>query len=368
MAIDDLRRDAQRFLPRFVFDYLEGGAGDETCLRGNITALADIRLWPRVLRDTRAVDTSVEVLGERWRLPVAVAPTGFNGLLRPGGDVLLARSAARAGVPFCLSTASNSRLETVREQGGGSSWLQLYVMSDRTIAEQIMRRAQQAGYKALVLTVDVAVSGYRKRDVRNGFRLPFRPGLMTAMDLLAHPRWALQFAGRPMPRFTNLSEHTDTGTSAQVQAALLNRTMDRALVWESLRWVRAHWSGPVIIKGILHPEDAAQAVGEGVDGIIVSNHGGRQLQSAPATIEALPRIVETVAGTVPVFADGGFRCGEDVAKALSRGARAVFLGRPFLYGLAAAGEAGVGQVFDWLREDLERTMILLGRRSIDQFC
>ncbi|CAL95087.1 alpha-hydroxy acid oxidase [Azoarcus olearius] len=366
MDIDDLRRQARRFLPRFVFDFLEGGAGDETCLQENLAALRNIRLWPSVLRDTSGIDTSIEVFGERWRLPFAVAPTGFNGLFRPDGDILIARAAARAGVPFSLSTASNTRLEEVARQADGLRWLQLYVMGDRSIAEQIMRRGWDAGYRVLVLTVDVPVNGYRKRDIRNGFRLPFRPGLMTALDLARHPRWILQFAGRRFPNFANLSEHPDTAASAQVQAALLNRTMDRTLAWESLSWVRAHWKGPVVVKGVLHPDDAARAVAEGADGIVVSNHGGRQLKSAPATIEALPLVVERVDGAVPVFVDGGFRSGEDVAKALGRGAKAVFLGRPVLYGLAAAGEAGVERVFDWLREDLERTMILMGRRRIDE--
>lgn len=362
-CLDDLRDRARSHLPRFVFDYLEGGAEDESGLRRNLQALEHTLLLPRALRDTAQVESAIDVFGERWARPYAIAPTGFNALYRPGGDAMLARAAGRAGVPFCLSTASNMRLEAVRGQADASLWLQLYVMSDRGIAEHMLARARAAGYKVLVLTVDVAVSGRRPRDLRNGFRVPFKPSLRLAADLCRHPAWSLRQLFAPMPDFANLAAEQGARLSAQAQAALLARAMDRSLAWQDFAWLRRHWAGPLVVKGLLHPEDARQAVAAGADGVIVSNHGGRQLAAAPAAISQLPAVLDAVAARVPVFVDGGFRSGADIAKALALGATAVFLGRPFLYGLAAAGEAGVDAVFDFLAQDLERAMILCGARS-----
>jgi (S)-mandelate dehydrogenase len=359
LNIEDYRRQARRRLPQFVFEYVDGAAEDERCLRRNRDALEQLALVPQCLRDTTSIDSSIEVFGETWRQPFAVAPTGFNGMVCPDGDLLIARAAAAAGVPFTLSTASNARAEEVA-QTQGIRWLQLYVMSDRSIAEQLVRRARRAGYSALVLTVDVPISGYRERDVRNGFRLPFRPTPRTIANLCLHPGWLLRLATSGIPQFANLAESPEAAQSPQVQAALLARSMDRSLVWESLAWLRSLWDGPLVIKGVMHPDDVRKALKAGVDGIIVSNHGGRQLDAAPATTTMLPRIVSEAGERVPVFIDSGFRRGSDVVKALALGARGVFLGRPVLYGLAAGGQQGVGAVLGLFADEVARTMTLMG--------
>lgn len=361
LNVEDYRRAARRLLPRFVFEYIDGAAEDEVCLARNRRDLEAVTLAPRVLRDTGSIDTSIEVFGSTWRYPFAVAPTGLNGLVRPGGDASIAVAAAAVGVPFTLSTASNQRLEAVCDAApGGEKWLQLYVMQDRAIAVQLVSRAAAAGYRTLVLTVDVPVSGNRERDLRNGFRLPFRftPALMR--DLMNHPRWALRQAVSGTPEFANLVADPQAVLSAQAQAALLTRTMDRLLVWDSLQWLRSIWPGPLLLKGLLHPADAALALAHGVDGLIVSNHGGRQFDAAPSAIGALPAIVDAVQGRIPVFMDSGVRRGTDVARALALGARAVFVGRPVLYGLAASGQTGVEGVLRLLGEEFERCMVLLG--------
>lgn len=364
LNVEDFRRAARRKLPRFVFDYVDGGAEDEDCLRRNTSDLRRLHLIPSCLRDTSKIDTSIEVFGRRWSAPLAIAPIGFSGLVRPKGDELLARSAAEIGVPFTLSTASNERIESVRGAApDGEQWMQLYVMSDRSIAEQIVKRARREGYRALVLTVDVPVSGYRERDIRNGFKLPFRPTLPVLVDLMSHPRWLLGVALHGMPRFVNLSEGEDSASSAQLQAALLARAMDRSLVWESLDWLRELWDGPLLIKGLLDTDDAREAIRRGIDGIIVSNHGGRQLDAAPSTISVLPEIVQAVNGKLPIFVDSGFRRGSDIAKALAIGAKAVLIGRPAIYGLACSGSAGVASVLKILTEELARSLTLLGVNS-----
>lgn len=359
LNVDDFRRVARRTLPRFVFDYVDGAADQGLCLQRNRADLGAVTLTPRVLRDTSAVNTAIDVFGATWSLPFGVAPTGLNGLVRPGGDALLAAAAAAAGVPFTLSTASNMRLEEVRAVApAAEQWMQLYVMH-RGLAERIVERAQAAGYRALVLTVDVPVSGRRERDLRNGFALPFKPTARLAFDLATHPGWSLRMARAGTPGFANLA----AGSPVE-QAALLSRAMDRTLAWDSLAWLRRLWSGPLLLKGVLQPDDARIALDHGVDGLIVSNHGGRQLDAAPSAIAALPAVVAAVDGRVPVFMDSGIRSGGDVARAIALGARAVFLGRPLLYGLAAQGREGVDAVLNMFREDLVRTMILLGATRV----
>ncbi|HAX20288.1 MAG TPA: alpha-hydroxy-acid oxidizing protein [Hydrogenophaga sp.] len=366
LNVEDYQHRARAKLPRFVRDYVDGAAEREICLQRNRTALEQLVLTPRVLRDTAAVDTSVEVFGRRWKHPIAIAPMGLNGLIRPQGDVLIARAAQRHGIPFIQSTASNARLEAVAKEAA-PPWLQLYVMGDRGMAEQLVRRAAREGSEALVLTVDVPVSGYRERDERNGFRLPFKPTLGTALEMLTHPAWLFRAALAGAPEFVNLSETEGKG-SAQAQAALLNRTMDRSMVWDSLRWLRTLWSGPLLLKGVLHPDDAAMALRHGVDGLIVSNHGGRQMDAAPAAITALPPVLDAVGGQVPVLVDSGFRSGTDIAKALALGAQGVLIGRPALYGLAVDGEEGVSAVLELLARELTRTMTLLGAAQVSDLC
>ena len=364
LRISDFRTRARSRLPRFVFDYVDGAAEDEECIVRNESDLRALHLLPTCLRDTSQLDTSIEVFGSRWASPFGITPVGFAGLVRPHGDMELARAAASLGIPFVLSTPSNDRIEAVRASAmNGSQWMQLYVMGERSIAEQMVRRAKRAGYSALVLTVDATVSGMRERDVRNGFKLPFRPGLKTLVDLATHPAWSLSMAISGSPGFVNLTE-TEAKASPQVQAALLARTMDKSLTWESLRWLRSLWEGPLLVKGLLHPQDAKRALSYGVDGVVVSNHGGRQLDAAPSTISALPAVVDAVEGRVPVFVDGGFRRGSDVVKALALGARGVFIGRPAIWGLAVDGQAGVSSVLRLFADEIARTMTLLGTSRV----
>ncbi|MGS5087157.1 alpha-hydroxy acid oxidase [Hydrogenophaga sp. A37] len=365
LTVNDWREAARRSLPRFVFEYLDGAAEDGLGLVRNRTALDAVTLAPRVLRDTRQIDPSITLLGQTWAQPFGIAPTGLNGLVRPGGDLMGAAAAQAMGVPFVLSTASNERLEAVREAApNGQLWLQLYVMEDHSIAEQMLRRARLARFDALVLTVDVAVSGLRERDVRNGFKLPFKPTPSLVLDLLRHPAWSMRLAAGGAPQFANLVENPGARMSAQAQAALLARAMDRGLDWASLRWLRQHWDGPLILKGILHPDDARRALEEGVDALIVSNHGARQLDLAPASITQLPAIVDAVHDRLPVLMDSGIRRGADVARALALGAHAVLIGRPVLYGLAVDGQAGVQSVLQTLADELERNLILLGEADV----
>ncbi len=364
---DDWRQAARKALPRFVFDYLDGGSEDERGLANNRTQLNALELIPRVLRDNTQVSPATTLLGHEWAFPAAVGPTGLNGLLRPGGDLSLAKAAAGNGIPFILSTASNVRLEAIRQAlPQANLWLQLYVMEDRGIAEQLLRRASAARFDALVLTVDVPVSGRREKDVRHGFSVPFKPSVGLAWGALTHPAWSLRQLLRGTPKFANLQEDPDVPMSAQAQAALLARSMDRSLQWRDLAWLRQRWQGPILLKGLLHPDDARRAKAEGMDGVIVSNHGGRQLDAAPAPVRQLPAIRSAVGPSFPLLVDGGVRRGTDIARCLSQGADAVLLGRAPLYALAAEGEPGVNQVLGDLHQELIRTMTLMGARSVQE--
>lgn len=367
LNIFDYRHAARRKLPRFVFDYIDGDAEDGCCARRNRDDFERLSVMPRMLCDVTAQDLSVELFGDRWRYPFGIAPTGFNGFVHPRGDVMLATAAAASGIPFVLSTASNMRLEAVR-QPGGLDWLQLYVLRDRGVAEQMVRRAKAAGYRALVVTADVPVSGLRERDVRNGFRLPFRPTPGMLLNLARHPLWLARQLRVGGPGFVNLVEH-ERRVPAAAGAAALTRDMDRGLTWESLAWLRRLWDGPLLVKGVLHPDDARLAVKHGVDGIIVSNHGGRQLDVAPSSIAALPAVVDAVADRIPVLLDSGVRRGSDIAKALALGARAVLVGRATLYGLADGGQGGARSVIELLAGELSRVLTLAGvanARALDR--
>jgi len=361
LTVEDWRQAARRTLPRFVFDYVDGAAEDECSLRANRSAFDELEWVPRVLRDVSDIDATVTVFGRRWAAPMATAPTGLNGLVRPGGDIALARAARDAGVPFILSTASNDRLEAVREAAPDAElWLQLYVMQASGTTEQLLDRARAANCGALVLTVDVPVSGLRERDLRNGFRVPFRMSPRLLLDLLRHPGWALRQGLAGQPQFVNLVQNPGQPMSPAAQAALLKRVMDPSLDWQWLANLRRRWQGPLLLKGVLHHADARHAVEHGVDGLIVSNHGGRQLDGAIAPLRALPAVLDAVGGRLPVLLDSGVRRGGDIAKALALGASAVLLGRPLLYGLAAAGEDGAGAVLSQLADELHRVMVLLG--------
>lgn len=345
-----------------VFDYLEGGADDESGLSRNRAAFGAWELRPHRLVDVSKRDQSISLFNRHIPAPFVIAPTGLNGAFWPRGDLALARAAAKAGIPFVLSTASNMSIEEVADVADGDLWFQLYVVH-RDLAKSLVRRARAANYSTLILTVDVAVNGFRARDLRNGFAIPFKPSARAAVDGMTHPRWLWSYLTNGMPQLKNFATNDASDTASQ--AAVLRREMDASFAWEDLRRLRDEWSGTLIVKGILTPEDAARCVDEGADGVIVSNHGGRQLADLPTPIDALPAICSAVPAT-SVLLDGGIRRGADAVKALALGARAVLLGRATLYGLAAQGEAGVADVIEMMKRDVDRTLALLGCPSITQ--
>ena len=358
LNVEEYRRKARRRLPRFVFDYLDGGSEDEVALKENRRAFEAIKMTPRLLNNVSVRDQSVEWFGQRLPMPIVIAPTGLNGLYRRDGDILLARAASRLGIPFTLSTASNNSIEEVAKASNGDLWFQLYVMN-RDFADQLVDRALAADFSHLVLTVDVAMGGKRERDERNNFVMPFRFRPKTIADVLCHPRWLWDVGRHGAPLMANLA--TDTVTDPNAQAALLSRKMDASFDWDDLKRLRDRWPRRLLVKGLLHPDDAERAVALGVDAVVVSNHGGRQLDIAPAPIDVLSRFSVV---NVPIIIDSGIRRGSDIVKAISLGASAVMIGRAALFGLAVGGEQGVVEVMELLRREIDRTQALLGTRAL----
>ena len=359
--VDDLRRWARRRLPRGVFDYIDGGAEDERTMAANRAAYRDVTFRPRVLRDVSAVDTSSELFGERLAFPYVAAPTGFTRIAHPDGELAVARACERAGVPFVLSTLATRSIEEVRAVSGGRLWFQLYMWRDRGLVRELLDRAREARYEAIQLTVDTAVTGRRERDVRRGFSLPPSIGPGTFLDGLLHPRWTLDLLRSEPIRFANVTgAAVGDGSSAVSLAEYIDGQFDPGLSWEDLDWLRTHWDGPIMVKGIQTVRDAALAAERGVEGIVLSNHGGRQLDGAPATLGLVAPVRDAVGPSATVICDGGVRRGADIVKAVAAGADAVMAGRPQLYGLGAAGERGVDHVLGLLRTDVARTLALLG--------
>ncbi len=361
LTVEDVRRAARRRLPRAVFDFVEGGAGDELTLRRNRAAFEALAFRPRILVDVAKREQSTTVLGERVETPVLIAPTGMTGLCWRRGEVEAARAAGRAGTIYTLSTHASCSIEEVAERAPGPLWFQLYVWQSRELTRSFVERAKAAGYRALLLTVDVPLISRRERDIRNGFTIPPRITLGNCLDTLRHVRWIANVLLGPRLTLANLvgapgAPRTDLITLG----GIAHRQVDPSVSWGDLRWFRSLWSGPLLLKGVLGVEDARLAVEHGVDGIVVSNHGGRQLDGAPASVEVLPEIVDAVGGKVEVLLDGGIRRGSDVVKALALGARAVLIGRPHLYGLAVGGQAGVEHVLALLKAEVDRTLGLLG--------
>jgi (S)-mandelate dehydrogenase len=357
--VADFRRLAKQRLPRMIFDYLEGGAEDETGLARNTGAFDRLRLMPFKLRDISHRTLSCELFGRAISAPLVVAPTGLNGAFWPNGDMALAKAAAKANIPFALSTASNATIEEIADGAGGDLWFQLYVIH-RGLADALVARANAAGYTTLVLTVDFGVNGKRERDIRNGFAMPMRYSAKVVLDGMLHPRWSLDMLARGMPKLKNLASPTAIDT--QAQAALLKRQMDTSFDFEALKALRDRWPRTLVVKGLLAPSDVERCFALGVDGVVLSNHGGRQLDHAPAPMAVLPEIMKTPPGSLLI--DSGFRRGSDVIKAIASGASAVMLGRALLYGLAAAGEAGVSNVIDIFKDEIDRTMALIGCAAI----
>lgn len=359
-TVEGYRTLAARRLPRMVLDYLDGGAEAERGLARNTDAFARVCFRPRRLVDVSQRDLSAHLFGRRLSLPLVVAPTGLNGALWPDGDVLLAQAATAAGIPFALSTASTTAIEEVADRAGGDLWFQLYVVQ-RALAEALTRRALAAGYTTLVLTVDVPVNGKRVRDLSNGFAVPFRPSVRTALDAARHPAWLLRQLRHGLPQLANFRD-AGRGGDVNAQAALMKRQMDASFAWDDLKALRQAWPHTLVVKGICRAEDAERCEALGADAVVLSNHGGRQLDDTPAPLTLLPAMAGRLSR--PVLVDSGVRRGADVVKAVALGASAVLIGRATLYGLAARGGAGAAHVLELLRAEIDTTLALLGRSSI----
>ena len=363
----DYRELARRRLPRQLFDYIDGGAYEERTMRSNVADLEDMLLRQVVMRDVSTRDPSVEVLGQRIALPVILAPIGLGGMFARRAEVQAARAAEAAGVPFVESTLSICSMEEVAGATSQPPWFQLYVMRDRGYAEELMSRARSIGSPVLFLTVDLAVVGARHRDVRNavvGDPPPWAKAL-RGLDLVTHPKWMRDVAigGRPLT-FGNLERAVPGAGTPAAFRDWVDSQFDPSVTWDDIAWVRANWNGRLVVKGILDSEDAKRAVEVGVDGVVVSNHGGRQLDSVPSTVRALPDVVDAVADQVEVLVDGGVRTGLDVVKMIALGARAVLVGRAWAWSVAARGEAGVRHVLEVMKADIDVALGLTGHTSL----
>jgi (S)-mandelate dehydrogenase len=367
LNIADLREIARRRVPGFVFEYVEGGAEDEVTLRGNREALEALRFVPQTLVHTADRHHRATLCGRESAAPLLIAPTGGNGMLHTEADLCLARAAARMGVPFCLSTVSTMRLEDIAKGAGGRLWMQLYVMQNRAMAEDIMRRADAAGYEALVFTTDANVFGSREWDRRN-YRAPGKPSLHALLDTLRHPRWLYQIICRNgIPRLGNMESFLPPAAATAVGGSTILPQMFRATItWDDIAWIRNFWPRKLLIKGVLSVSDAQRAADLGCDGIFLSNHGGRQLDSCVAPIEVLPQVAAAVGSRMTIIVDSGFRRGTDIVKALALGAHAVGIARATLYGLIAAGEPGVDRALQILTSETDRVMGQLGCRSVSE--
>jgi L-lactate dehydrogenase (cytochrome) len=366
-SVADLRAIAKRRLPRGVFDYIDGGAEDERSMAANTVAYAAVTFRPRVLRDVSGVDPSTTLLGRPRPLPLVLAPTGFTRIADPEGELAVARAAARAGLPYTLSTLGTRSIEEVAAVGDGPKWFQVYVWRDRGLVKEMIGRAADAGYEALVFTVDAPVLGRRERDVRRGFSLPPKIGPGTLVDGALHPGWTWRFARAEPIRFANVAGHAARdGTTAVALADYINAQFDPNLTWRDVEWMRSVWDGPLVVKGIQTVADARLAADANVDAIALSNHGGRQLDSAPTPLDLVAPVTDAVGDRLEVICDGGVRRGSDIVKAVALGARACMAGRAYLYGLGAAGERGVDHVLGLLAADVRRTMALVGATSVGE--
>jgi len=364
VTIEDLRRLAQRRVPRMFYDYADSGSWTETTYRANESEFQRIKLRQRVAVNIEGRSTATQLLGREVTMPVALAPVGMTGMQHADGEILAARAAEKFGVPFTLSTMSICSIEDVAAHTKAPFWFQLYVMRDRDFIGRLIERAKAANCGALVLTLDLQILGQRHKDIRNGLSAPPKINLATMLQLLARPRWCLGMLRTRRRQFGNIVGHVkgvgDLGSLSEWTA----RQFDPTLNWADVEWIKKRWGGKLILKGIMDVEDAKLAVASGADALIVSNHGGRQLDGAPSSIEALPAIAAAVGSQIEVHMDGGIRSGQDILKAVALGARGTYIGRAFLYGLAALGEGGVTRALEILHKELDLTMALCGRTSI----
>lgn len=361
--IADLRAIARRRVPRAFFEYADRGSYDENTLRENRRALDRVQLRQRVMQDVDNRSLATTILGSPVSMPLAIAPTGLTGLQHGSGEILGARAAAEAGIPFCLSTMSICSIEQVRAACDTPFWFQIYVMRDRGFARELIRRARAAQCSALMLTADLTVQGQRHREIKNGLSVPPKVTLRNLLDIASKPRWVWNVLKAPSRSFGNLEGRIGGADSLTTLAQWIASQFDPTLNWDDLAWIREEWPGKLIVKGILDPEDARLAAQHGVDAIVVSNHGGRQLDGAPGTIDALPSIVDAVEGRTEVLFDSGITSGQDLLKALALGARAGLIGKAFLYGLGANGQQGVTQAIELIRRELSVSMALTGQRD-----
>src|SRR3954462_2816647 len=364
VSIEDLRQIARRRLPRAIFDFFDGGAEDEVTLRENRAAFERVRLLPRVLVDVSAVDLRTEIFGKTANLPLAIAPTGGISAGRAGAELALARAAKAFGVPFTLATPAAFTIERVAEEVGGRLWFQLYAVREREFRNKLVTRARDAGYEAMLVTVDLPVSGKRERDPRNGFRTPYNPNWRNSRDVIFKPAWLLEIMRHGLPGMANMEGYTFSTPKGTDIATAVGREMDPSLDWEQIKGLRELWPRKLLIKGVERAEDAQKASAIGLDGVVVSNHGGRQLDGAAPTLDALPEIAKAVGSKITVLLDGGVRRGVDVLKARALGAHGVLTGRATLFGAMAGGEEGANHALEILRSELERSMKLCGVRSI----
>jgi L-lactate dehydrogenase (cytochrome) len=365
-CIEDMRRRARRRVPRMFFDYADGGSYGEETLRANRADLERIKLRQRVLVDVSRRDLATTIIGEPVAMPFALAPVGLCGMQWGDGEILACRAALAAGIPFCLSTMSICSIEDVAAAVDKPFWFQLYVMKDRGFARSLVERAAAAKCSALVLTIDLQVLGQRHADVRNGLTVPPEIRIKNIIDIATKPAWALSALRGKRKTFGNLAGHVKGMENVNSLARWIAGQFDPALNWKDVEWIRSIWPGKLILKGLLDVEDAKLAAKTGASALVVSNHGGRQLDGAPSSISALPKVVDAVSGDIEVIFDGGIRCGQDVLRALALGARSCLLGRAYLYGLGAGGEAGVTKAIKIIRDELDVSMALCGVNSIRQ--
>jgi L-lactate dehydrogenase (cytochrome) len=365
-SVADLRRIAQKRLPGGVFDYIDGGAEDELTLQRNSAAFEQLEFRPRILRDVSNINTSTTLLGQPLAFPLVLAPTGFTRIADPQGELAVARAAERAGIPYTLSTLSTRSIEEVAAVSNGRKWFQVYAWRDRGLLKEMLQRAAQSNYEAIMITVDTAVLGRRERDIRRGFTLPPKIGLDTIVAGALHPAWTWDFIRSEPIAFANVvGRSVGDGTDPITLSEYINNQFDPALSWDHVEWFRQHWDGPIILKGVQSLEDAHLAANAGVEAIALSNHGGRQLDGSPPPLELVAPIADAVGDRVEILCDGGIRRGSDIVKAVSLGARACMAGRAYLYGLAAGGERGVDHVLDHLRDGVTQTLALAGTARIE---
>jgi len=363
-CIDDFRELSRRRLPRAVFDFFDGGAEQELTWRDNVAAFQQLRFLPHVLVDVAEVDTRSRIMGIASSMPLAVAPTGAVGFGWRGGDIAIAKAAAAAGIPYTLSTAATTSIETVAREAPGRLWFQAYILKNREFLTKLINRARDADYEALMITVDLPVGGKRERDARNDFSVPFSFTQRNFLDFASRPAWALGMLRHGMPVMENVVGMDEGPQDATKLASSVGRNYDASFDWARLQEIRDHWPRKLLVKGVLRGDDAARLASMGVDAVVVSNHGGRQLDGASATLHALPGVVAAVAGRTPVMVDGGVRRGADIVKALALGAEAVLVGRATLFAACAAGEPGAQRALAILRDELERTMRLCGTPKV----